>query len=76
VYPEVVECASRELSPHALAQFLLKLAEAFNSFYHALQVLNAESKGLAEARLALVEAVSSVLKNALGLLGIETVEKM
>ncbi|MAF80017.1 arginine--tRNA ligase [bacterium] len=75
-FPGVVEKAANTLEPHLLSQHLLETAAAFNSFYHALQVINADSKELVATRLALVEATSWVLKNGLNLLNIQAIEKM
>lgn len=74
-YPELIEVAARENSPHLIALFLFSLATSYNSFYNACPVMKS-GKDLAKARLALSEAVAIVLKNGLGLLGIETVDKM
>ena len=75
-FPEVVADAADDLRPDALASFVVYLSDRFNSFYASLPVLRAEPKGLSDARLALVDAVRVVLKNALGLLGVEAPERM
>ncbi len=75
-FPESVEKAGLSLRPHIVSQHLVELASAFNSFYHSSRVLNAENERLVKARLALVEATAQVLKNGLGLLSIEAIEKM
>jgi arginyl-tRNA synthetase len=82
-FPEVVESAARELAPHAVAQYALELATAWNSYYNHrdengkpdTMVLRAES-GLREARVLLVEAVRRTLAETLELLGIEAPEEM
>jgi arginyl-tRNA synthetase len=74
-YPEVIENAAQENSPHLIALYLFNLATSYNSFYNSCPIMKSE-KNLARARLALSEAVAIVLKNGLGLLGIETVDKM
>jgi arginyl-tRNA synthetase len=73
IFPEIVESASKDLKPHYIANYLLDLASLFNEFYHSQQVIGSEKE---EVLLALVEAVSIVLKNGLKLLGIEAVEEM
>jgi len=75
-FPGVFREASDELKPVEVCAYANNLADRFNSFYQALRVLNAETPGLIGARLALVDAVRIVLRNSLGLLGIEAPERM
>jgi len=75
-FPEVFLDAVESLRPNIIADFANALADKFNSFYNALPVIRAEPPELSDARLALVEAVGTVLKNALKLLGIEALERM
>ena len=82
-YGEVVEDAARELAPHAVAQYALELATAWNSYYNHRDadgrpdtVVVRAQPGLREARVALVEAVKRTLANTLALLGIEAPEEM
>ena len=74
-YPEVVEAAGKNHAPDELAKYLFDLAREFNDYYHAVPVLKAKTE-VRQARLALISAVSQVIKNGLGLLGIEAVEEM
>jgi len=74
-YPEIVEIAGRNYDPSELAKYLFDLAREFNDYYHAVPVLKAKTE-VRQARLALISAVSQVIKNGLGLLGIEAVEEM
>jgi arginyl-tRNA synthetase len=75
-FPEVFVEATDNLSPNEVAEFANAVADKFNSFYNALPVIKAEPVGLSDARLALVDAVRVVLRNALSLLGIEAPERM
>ncbi|MFH0955970.1 MAG: arginine--tRNA ligase [Candidatus Falkowbacteria bacterium] len=68
--------AAREYNPSRLAIHVFETAKAFNQFYSRHQVLHNDSRGLTEARLALVEATGVVIKRGLNLLGIEALEKM
>ena len=74
-FPELASKASAELRPHLIAGYAYSLAQKFNEYYHAHQVLKAEDK-IRNARIALIQAVAQVLKNGLNLLGIEVLEKM
>jgi arginyl-tRNA synthetase len=75
-FPDVFVDSAQNLKPNQIADYCNTLADRFNSFYGALPVIRAESQKLSDARLALVAAVRTVLKNALGLLGIEAPERM
>jgi arginyl-tRNA synthetase len=74
-FSETVINSADNLKPDAIADYTLSLADRFNSFYNALPVLNA-TPSLSDARLALVESVTIVIRNALHLIGIEALEKM
>jgi len=75
-FPEIFVDAAENLKPESIANFANNLADRFNSFYASLPVIQAESKELREARLALVDAVRVVLKNSLTLLGIKPLKRM
>ena len=74
-FPEVVETAAETLEPHAIAQYLRELANAFHAWYHAQPIL-VEDGDQRDARLALSVGTGQVLKNGLDLLGVSAPEKM
>ena len=75
-FPTVFVESAESLRPNQIADFVNMLADKFNSFYKSLPVIKAEPKELSDARLVLVGAVRTVLKNALYLLGIEAPKTM
>lgn len=75
-FPEVVEEAARDLSPARICNHLFTVAQTVNQFYHKHPVLAAEPPALIKARLALINASAAVIRKALALLGIETLEEM
>ncbi|MBM4030336.1 MAG: arginine--tRNA ligase [Planctomycetes bacterium] len=75
-FPSAVRLAAETCNPQRLASHLLEFARAFAQFYHDNPVLQAESPGLAAARLELCRAVQVVLQQGLALLGIEAPEQM
>ncbi len=75
-FPELVLSAALNYAPNFVAEYLFELAQKFNQFYTNCSVLNAENEQDKIARLKLVSVTAQVLKNGLGLLGIETVERM
>jgi len=74
-FPEVVERAGGEYSPHYIATYLIELASSFNNFYAKGKIVDKQDAGSAY-KVALTEAFSIVLKNGLNLLGIQAPEKM
>ena len=74
-FPEIVDSAEKTYSIHLIAQYLLTLCQAFNSFYSSCQVIS-ENKDLEKARLLLIKCVQVVIKIGLDILGIETLDKM
>ncbi len=61
--------------PNLLANYLYELADTYHSFYEACHVLRSEGTAR-NTRLTLCEATSRILKTGLGLLGIQTTERM
>lgn len=61
--------------PNLLANYLYELASAYHAFFEACNVLRAEGT-VRNTRLTLCEATGRVLKTGLGLLGIQTTERM
>ncbi|MEM4505353.1 MAG: arginine--tRNA ligase [Candidatus Bathyarchaeia archaeon] len=75
-FPEVFIEAADMLKPNIIAEYANALADKFNTFYNAFPVIKAEPVELSDARLALVDAVRIVLRNALNLIGIFAPERM
>ncbi len=74
-YPETLDAAAKELSPHLIAFYLRELAAEFHSYYNATRFLVPELP-LRLARLALIAAIRQVLVNGLTLLGVSAPDKM
>lgn len=75
LFPETLEKTVESRDPAVLANYLSKLCEQFNSFYHSKPVIDAEPEDTAR-RLAIVETFERVNSRGLELLGIEPLEKM
>ena len=75
-FPDIFIEAAELLKPNLIADFANVLADKFNTFYNALPVIKAKPQELSDARLALVDAVRIVLRNALNLVGIVAPERM
>ncbi len=74
-FPEVVARSAENFEPHFIANFLIELARAFNTFYGNTLIIDKKDI-YSPYRLALTEAFSIVLKRGLYLLGIQAPEKM
>lgn len=74
-FPDTVEMAAREYSPHLIAFYLRELASEFHSYYNSTRFLVPEIP-LQHARLALIAAIRQVLMNGLTLLGVSAPDKM
>jgi len=74
-WPTVVKEAFQALRPDYVAEYLDGLALVFNSYYEKAPVLKAEEP-LRGFRLALVNAVKTVLEAGFYILGIPTLTKM
>lgn len=74
-FPERLETAARELSPHLLCNYLGDLAASLHSYYNAEKFL-VDDERLKLARLALITAIRQVLQTGLTLLGVHAPEKM
>ncbi len=73
-FPEVVKRAKEDLSVHHIAQYLLEICSAFNTWYAKETIVDGSEEQ--NYKLAITESVGVVIKNGLSILGIETVEKI
>lgn len=70
-----VKAAAEKNEPFYITRYVTLVAKAFNKFYNTAPILKAEGE-IKAARLKITEAATVCIKNALALLGIETVERM
>lgn len=75
-FPDLIASCVNQRNVAPVATFALETARLFTSFYHDCPVINAESQALRNARVQLCVATRQALQNALGLLGIESPERM
>ena len=74
-YPELLRVAAANRTPHTLAFYVQDLAAALHGYYNQHKFLIDDAE-LQNARLALIEATRTVLRGALGLLGVVPKESM
>lgn len=74
-FPEVVERAAKEFGPHYIANYLVELARAYNTYYGNTKIIDKDDLN-SPYKIALTLAFANVIKNGLYLLGIKVPERM
>jgi arginyl-tRNA synthetase len=74
-FPGIVQRSAEEHRPLHMTNYVYELAKRFNDFYHACPVLIADEPARS-ARIALVAATKTTLRNGLALLGIDAPTQM
>ena len=74
-YKSLIKTSAETRQVYTICRYVQELASEFHSFYNATRVIT-EDKALTKARLSLVYAVKSVLKNALDILAVNAPERM
>lgn len=74
-YKPLIVYSAQTRQVYTICRYVQELAADFHSFYTVSRVIT-DDKALMKARLALVLATKSVLKNALDLIGVSAPEKM
>ncbi len=75
-FPQAVAEAAQKRIPHRITNYIYDVASALHSFYNAEKVLDPDNAEKSRARLALMKATQTTLKNALTLIGVSAPEKM
>lgn len=76
-FGDAVKDAADKNEPFYINRYVTNLARSFNKFYNSYPILKGDvDESTKKARLAIVDAATRVIKTALGLMGIETVENM
>lgn len=77
MFGSAISDAAAKNEPFYINRYVTNLARCFNKFYNNYPILKSDvDDETKKARLALVDATTQVIKSALLLLGIETVESM
>jgi len=75
-FEAAVKQAGQDYNPSCIANYCYDLVKEYNQFYHDFSVLKEEDEAKRQVRLMLSAAVGQVVKNGMGLLGIEVPERM
>ena len=74
-FEDILKQSAEKYEPYIIARYLIKLAQAFSSFYNENKIIG-EEKNVQDARLYLTYATGLVLKTGAKILGIKMPEKM
>ncbi|MCL4436568.1 MAG: arginine--tRNA ligase [Thaumarchaeota archaeon] len=72
----IIEESVKNLAPKVIAHYLYNTVSLFNTFYEKMPVLKERDESVKGARLTLVKAFQTVVKNGLSLLGIESPDRI
>ncbi len=72
-FPSVVEESANQYKPSIIANYLIKISETFNSYYHSTPIINSDNK---ETRIGLSYIVKEILAKGLELLNIEPLDEI
>ncbi len=75
-FPATVQAALADYEPSYITRYILDLCAAFNRFYHDCQILNCSDPAVRDARIAMTDAVHTVLGRALTLICLKKTEKI
>ena len=75
LFNDKIKEAANRYEPSVIARYLVDVAQSFNKFYHD-NIILADDENVKNARLALVDAVRTVIKSGLAILGIDAPEQM
>lgn len=75
-FRNAVRQAGTDYNPSCIANYCYELVKEYNQFYHDFSVLRETDWNKQVFRLALSAAVSQVIRNGMGLLGIDVPERM
>ncbi len=75
-FPTIVKESADKYSPAIVANYAYGLVKEYNNYYQNISILNAENPELINFRLCLSLKTGEIIKNAMGLLGVDLPERM
>ena len=76
LFPAAIKEAGVNYSPAIIANYCYELVKEFNQFYHEHSILKENNPNVLNFRLVLASTIGNVIRNGMGLLGIELPERM
>ncbi|QEN04854.1 arginine--tRNA ligase [Thiospirochaeta perfilievii] len=74
-FHSVIDKAAESCKPNVIADYVYELAQLFNTFYNAINIIKSEESEK-QSRLLLIHKVALTIKSGLDLLGIEVLDRM
>lgn len=75
-FPHIIEVSAQKRAPHMVATYIQELAANIHSFYTECRLIDRDNLALTSSRLALAKAAKIVMKNALGVIGVDSPNNM
>lgn len=75
-FPAAIQEAGENNSPAIIANYCYELVKEFNQFYHEHSILGETDVDVMNFRLVMATSVGTIIRRAMGLLGIEMPERM
>jgi len=75
-FPEVVNGLLENKEPAHLTKYIFNLTQDFSRLYEQVNITNEEDVVLKSSRIRLLKAIEKVIKEALSILGIDSIERL
>jgi arginyl-tRNA synthetase len=75
-FPQAIEDAGNTYSPAILINYTYELVKAYNSFYQSVSIFNADNNAQRDLRILLSAITAKVVKQSMGILGINVPDRM
>ncbi len=75
-FSDAIALGMRQYATSGVALYLYELANLASRYYETVRILSDDNRGRRHARLALIGTVATVLKQGLGILGMQTLEEI
>lgn len=75
-FPEVVNGLLENKEPAHLTKYIFNLTQGFSRLYEQVNITNEEDIVLKSSRIRLLKAIEKVIKEALSILGIESIDRL
>ncbi len=74
-FHSIIVKAAETCKPNVIADYVFELAQMFNTFYNAINIIKSEDQQKV-SRLILIDKIAMTIKSGLNLLGIEVLDRM
>ena len=71
-----ISSADEEAAPHKICAYIYGLANAFNSFYHDVRILDESDEDRKKSYIGLIDMVKGILETSIDLLGFSAPDRM